>query len=376
MPGPSFIPDRLAGISRPMDGRRQSRRWRWREAILLLALLVVFLIVLAALQTCLPFEHEPTTQLIWGATFSQKMCGHLGIDWREAYRALVWDLHPASLRLVAYWDLIERRPGRYDFRDLDEQVAEAERAGIPVVIAVGQKVPRWPEYHLPRWLDAGDARERERRLHAYLSVVVARYRRRVCLRYWQVENEPFLAFGKGPGTTPAFLGREVALVRSADPVHPVLTTDGGEWGEWVAASRAGDVFGTTMYRRVYDRKVGHLTYPLAPGFYRFKTRATRFVTGKLGQPFICAELAAEPWGALPLSRMTAEEQRRLFPPSAFADTVAFARATGFGEFYFWGVEWWYYRKLLGDDAYWQAAKAVMREATATPAVRRDELVAW
>ncbi len=302
----------------------------------------------------------PPDEIEWGATFSQKMCASLGIDWRETYLAVVGDLRPSVLRLVAYWDLVEPAPGRYDFADLDWQVGTAEAAGIPVVIAVGQKVPRWPEYHFPRWLRIPDERERRRRLLAYLAVVVERYRGRPGLRYWQVENEPFLDFGDGPRADPAFLGREVELVRGLDPRHPVLVTDSGEWGSWLAAARAGDVFGTTLYRKVHDPRLGTFSYPLVPGYYALRERVTKLATGKPGQRFICAELGAEPWGAEPVPRMSSAEQRELFSPEAFRRTVAFARGTGLRELYFWGVEWWYFRKLRGDPAYWDEARRVIR----------------
>lgn len=307
----------------------------------------------------------------WGVTFSVKQCRHLGLTWRDAYAATLADLRPSVVRLIAYWDLVEPRRGENDFRDLDEQVRRAEAAGAGVVICAGQKAPRWPEYHYPRWLDVDDRLERETRVMRYLETVVLRYRDTPGLRYWQVENEPFLPFGRGPKTDPTVLAREIALVRRLDPRHPVLVTDGGEWGWWVRAAEAGDVFGTTVYRDVYDRRVGPFTYPLTPGYYAAKTWLTKLAVGRPGERFICAELAAEPWGEKPVDRMTPAEQRALYPPSSLAASAAFARRAGFREAYFWGVEWWYLRRLEGDSSYWEAAESLMRRSP-RPAVRPSE----
>jgi hypothetical protein len=256
--------------------------------------------------------------------------------------------------------VVEPSRRTYDFRDLDWQVAEAERADIPVTIAVGQKVPRWPEYHFPTWLDVNDAEGREAHLLQYEAEVVRRYAGRRGLRYWQVENEPFLGFGVGPPTDAAFLGREIALVHQLDPRHPVLVTDGGEYGRWVPAARQADVFGTTLYRRVYDQRVGTFTFPLAPEYYALRARLTRLLVSRPQERFICAELGAEPWGAVPVQQMSMGAQSDLFSAEDMSATIAFARRTGFREFYLWGVEWWYYRKLRGDDSYWAEAKAVIR----------------
>lgn len=276
------------------------------------------------------------------------------------YRAIVQDLRPSGLRLVAYWDLVEPEPGRYDFRDLDWQFAEAEKAGIPVILAFGQKAPRWPEYHFPRWLDRTDSRERETRLLAYLSAVVERYRRSPALLYWQVENEPFTGFGTGPPPDAAFLKKEIALVRKTDPRHKILETDGGEWGKWYPSAALGDVFGTTIYRRVYSRAAGSFSPSRTPEYYQLKEQTTKQIVGRPDQKFICVELQAEPWGHTLNPRMTIEQQEGYFPEQAFDQNIDFARKTGLKTFYLWGVEWWYYLKVHGHPGYWERARKVIR----------------
>jgi hypothetical protein len=312
----------------------------------------------AALRAARPLP--PAREVTWGATFSQKASSRLGLDWRANYLAVVHDLRPGGLRLVAYWDLVEPAEGRYDFRDLDWQMAEARKAGIPVILAVGEKVPRWPEYHFPKWLRANDARERQSKLLAYLVRVVERYRGSPTLVYWQVENEPFVSFGVGPAPDAAFLAKEVAVVRAADPRHRILATDGGEWGTWYRTGGYGDALGITLYRSVYDRRVGTFALPLTPEFYELKQGMTQLIRGGRHERVICAELQAEPWGGKPLAGMTVREQEALFPEKAFAETVAFARRTRMTTFYFWGAEWWYYAKLHGHPGYWRQAKDVMR----------------
>jgi hypothetical protein len=309
-------------------------------------------------------ERPPATSIGWGVSFSQKESTALGLDWRENYSAILTELEPECVRVAVYWDLVEPEQGRYDFDDLDWQVAQAEKAGIPLVLAIGQKVPRWPEFHCPAWLDDADPNAREAVLEDYLAAVVMRYRGSGAVRYWQVENEPFLSHGVGTMTSREALAREVALVRRLDPSHPVLQTDSGEMGAWWRAASHGDVLGTTLYRRTYNALTHETSVPLTPGFYRFKASLTRWLLGRPDMRIICAELGAEPWGDRSVAAMSMDEQARLFSASDFDHVVSFARATGFDSFYLWGAEWWYWREVHGDSSYWNAAKSVIASGRA------------
>lgn len=298
----------------------------------------------------------------WGVTFSQKESTAFGLDWRANYQAIVRDLHPSGLRLVAYWDLVEPRRGQYDFRDLDWQLAEAQKARIPVILAVGEKVPRYPEYYLPAWLHGKhDTKERNRRLLGYLGKLAEHYRGNKTLVYWQVENEPFVKFGNAPPPNADLLAREVDLVRRTDPGHRILMTDGGEWGDWNRAAALGDAFGTTLYRRVYSKAIGSFTPSRTPDYYAQKERTAKQALGRPNEPFMCIELQAEPWGNTLNPLMTIAQQERFFPLSQFDENVAFARQTGLKTFYLWGAEWWYFLKVHGNPAYWERARALIRQ---------------
>ena len=331
----------------------------------------------------------PASSLEWDVTFSQKMSQHfLDSDvsvsaenqssdpngrrsWKNNFSAIVDELKPRGLRLVAYWDLIEPQQNEFAFDDLDWQMRKAMDAQIPVVLAIGQKVPRWPECHLPRWAEEIRSAKSEIRnndgeanfqkeLLEYLAVIVNRYREYPNLLYWQVENEPFLNFGECPPADAAFLEKEIALVKSLDPTHAVLTTDGGEFGRWVGAATRGDVFGTTMYRKVHSDVFGYITYPLTPEFFRLKKSVVQFFTGKPQQEFIVIELGTEPWEKHQLYEIPADRGRSLFSLADFKNTISFARATGFTDYYLWGAEWWYWLKTAqNDSSYWDYARELM-----------------
>src|SRR5207248_2409932 len=89
-----------------------------------------------------------TAPLQVGYTFSPRQAEYLGVPWRQTYEASL-GLDSRIVRLGAYWDDIEPRPGVYDFRALDWQMDLAAQSGRAVVLSVGMKAPRWPEYFLP-----------------------------------------------------------------------------------------------------------------------------------------------------------------------------------------------------------------------------------
>src|SRR5438093_2781471 len=88
-----------------------------------------------------------------GYTYSPRQADYLGMPRRDTLEAAL-TLDVSLVRLGAYWDELEPQPGRYDFDSLDWEMDQAAAHGQGVVLTVGMKAPRWPEYFLPAWLEA------------------------------------------------------------------------------------------------------------------------------------------------------------------------------------------------------------------------------
>lgn len=306
---------------------------------------------------------DPNRPITWGVTFSSKFSKQLGLDWQKTLDAILYEARPRKIRAVAYWDEIEKERGIRDFSELDWQMDRAAVAGARVVLAIGMRVPRWPECHIPEWARVVLPDARESALREYLEVVIARYRDHPALERWQLENEPFLPFGLCPEREKDFFEKERELLKSLDRRHPILVSDSGEFGTWYEAIRAGDVFGTTMFRKVYPPSVGWFTgiveYPLAPSHFRFKEKVLRWILGEYEKPFIVIELQGEPWGPKLLQDLPYEEQIAIFSPEYFRDTIQYARDAGFNEYYLWGAEWWWsVKEKHSDSRYWSIAKTL------------------
>lgn len=304
--------------------------------------------------------------IAWHVTFSSKFSKELGLDWQKNFLAILDELKPSRVRIVAYWDEIERTKDTFDFNDLDWQMDRMAERDMTSVLAIGMRVPRWPECHVPPWAQNEQAIKMQNDLEEYMTKTIERYTHHPALAVWQLENEPFLSFGVCPKREKDFFERELALLKSLDSAHPVLVTDSGEFGSWHRAVREGDIFGTTMYRRVYPPSAGWFTgiidYPLDPSFFRLRERISRVLTGERDKPFVVIELQAEPWGRTQIRALSYEEQVQIFPPEYFTETIQFAVDTGFSEYYLWGAEWWYAMRVqYGESRYWDTAAQLIRE---------------
>lgn len=295
------------------------------------------------------------SEVHWGVTFSELMAEDLKLDPDETLRAIIKDLKPGGIRLVAYWNRIEPQRGQYNFKSLDSQMLIASKANVDVILAIGQRVPRWPECHIPKWAKP------EKDLIPYVRNVVKRYRGYKNILYWQVENEPFLRFGECKRANKKLIEAEIANVQRLDPGRKILLTDGGEFGDWYRAAKRGSIFGTTLYRKVFNKYLGQFTYPITPEIYPFKRDIIKFLTKKPDQNFIIIELGTEPWGDKQIVEMTLNEQLQNFSVRDFMCNIDYALKSRFDTYYLWGAEWWYYlKKVKGIKGYWKYAAEVFQ----------------
>jgi hypothetical protein len=291
-----------------------------------------------------------------GITFSKKYAQEIGLDWQEAYIKILDELGVKKVRIPVYWSFVEEKEGEYNFADIDWQLDESKKRGVEVILVLGQKVPRWPECSIPKWASENDTK-RKTALLAYIDVLVERYKNNPEIKYWQIENEPFLAFGVCPKLDTDLLDSEIKIVREKDPTRKIMLTDSGELSLWVRAAKRADVFGTTMYRTIYKEGLGYFDYPIGPRFFRFKYWLIKTFAGQ--ENAIICELQAEPWIAGFTTEQPLEEQFKSMNPEKLKDNVSFARKVGFPEIYLWGAEWWYWLKLKqGNSELWETAKTL------------------
>lgn len=272
----------------------------------------------------------------------------------ETYRALVEDLGVRAVRLPVYWSDIEREQGTFDWTRYDELVRFSEEHEVKLTIAVGTKVPRWPECYTPDWAERLDHAYEDKYARSFIKSVVERYRSSPAIERWQVENEPMFPFGTCTHQmTLEELRDRVDLVRSLD-TRPIQLTVSGELGPWKDLAETADVLGISMYRKTWNRLFGYFVYPIGPEYYQIRAR---LVAGQVDE-LIVSELQAEPWFSESFDSYSLEEAYDLFTTKEFESNLTFVSQSGVSEAYLWGVEWWFYLKAHGDDRLWNVAQQV------------------
>jgi hypothetical protein len=335
-----------------------------------------------------------------GISFRPLQAQALGLDPRTSLRTLLrygFDV----VRLAAYWDRIERRPGNFDFSDLDWQVDAAIAASKQIVLCVGAvKNFGYPEYFVPRhhldrpipehtlvgpWshpalLDAATE---------FIRHVVERYRDTRAVVAWQVEHEAVDPLGLEHSwrLTTAFLEEEIAAVRAADEDRPVLlngflasSLPVGAQQQWrtrgqgdslaVAATHA-DIVGVDYYPRHAVLGIGSIRAYLDGHASPWpRRRMLRVLKGSRihGQRVFITEGQAEPWEtATTPPSPRASQMSSCLPEHVIQNYnrcmhLAAPARTPLGAYLFWGAEYWLCRERSGDPRYLRAFERVLDDA--------------
>lgn len=282
-----------------------------------------------------------------GVSFDPEYAGSLHLDPADVFKLLINDWRFKFFRMPLHWDKVEAVRDKFDFAEMDNFVNKAGAGGAKVMLAIGNKTPRWPECHHPAWASSLSPAEFRKALDGYLTAAVEHYKNNSAVELWQVENEPFFSFGNCLPLTTDELRHEVSLVKKADPSRPVLVADSGELTLWNTTARAGDLFGMTMYRIVWNQYLGYWSYDWLPAaFYRLKL----WIVGRPLMSTYIIELQAEPWAQnKPLEQMSISDQNRSMDLVRLKKNLDYARRVGVDRAYLWGGEWWSWLRKEGHQ---------------------------
>jgi Beta-galactosidase len=343
---------------------------------------------------------EPRGSTAVGISFRPLQAEALGLQPMPTLERLLRYPYPL-VRLAAYWDRIEPRPGVLDTDALDRMLEAAERAGKQVVLGLGAvKNFGYPEFFVPSHRLLAPLPEGSLvsgRSHPDLLAAVEELLHRLVDRYrghseivaWQVEHEAVDPLGNEHSwrLAESFVGREVATVRAADPDRPILlngflptsqavrvfqwwrTRDQGDSLD--VAQRLADVVGIDYYPRHAVAAVGPLTAyldarqsPLRPR--RLPELLAWAADG--GRRIWLAEGQAEPWEAVTVPPDPGRRRMASCGPAdvirVYNDARGAARTAGaeLGAYLFWGAEYWVLREQGGDPSYLGAFERVLLES--------------
>lgn len=328
---------------------------RQRKYVVFLSILAAVLGLFVSANWWNPLLFPPVKDPVYGVSFSLKQAKMLGIDWRDAYRALLDDMKLRHFRLMSYWDIHEKDQGKYDFSLLDEQIREAKKRGADVTLAIGSRQPRWPECHEPNWGDSLTVDEWRAALYKYIEAVVKRYENEPTVISWQLENEfRNQTFIKCRDGSYERLNQEHALVKklSKKPIWMSLSDQLG----YPLRVPAADRWGFSVYRTVWSTGLinGYVTFPTPLWYHNLRRN---IIEKQSGKTIFIHELQLEPWGPTDIPDMSTAEQDKSMSVEQIKKNLYFAREIGARDIYTWGGEWWYWRKTVQHDpSIWDTVK--------------------
>lgn len=282
------------------------------------------------------------------------------------------------VRLAVEWSEVEPRPGEYDFRLVDAMLEEASRHDATVLLGVGVKALRHPEFYIPDWVTAkadlpnndvisNDPYLRDRALEM-VATVVRHTAASDAVDSWAADNEPYVASSRAEAWTLSreFVATEAQTIRANDPRgRPVVINHGQHFvfdRRWEDALADADILGASVYPfRNYD--IAGRQYvlpileigPLGPN-YAAQSRAAH----EQGKQFWITEMQAEPWFDGDMRTLSPENPSKNLTHHNLDSVVAYARRSGADRIYLWGAEWWLYESEKFGDSSWlvQAKRAV------------------
>lgn len=319
--------------------------------------------------TGLPARDDRPGRVAWCAHTLGELLGGLGAR---------------HVRISAEWSQVEPRPGEYDWALIDALLAEADRHGTKVLLTVGIKAQRHPEYYIPGWvmerasLEYGDdvstdAYVRERAL-GMIAAAVAHFGASQAVDSWGADNEPYVPSLRAENWSLGreFVRAEVETIRASDPGgRPVSINHGQHFvfdRRWQDALADADVLSQSLYPwRNYEilgrtfvipiLEIG----PLAPN-YNYQARLAR----ERHQDFWITEMQAEPWVDGDIHLVSPSAPSANLTRGNFRRNLDYGRRIGASRIYLWGAEWWLYqRQRYGDSTWWDLARGAMQPASET-----------
>lgn len=318
--------------------------------------------------------------LILGTTFSQLQCRYIGIDYRETFRQIC-NLGFDRIRLCSYWNEIEPQKNQFDFSTLDWLLQESERHGMDVVLAVGMKAPRWPEFHFPEWLskhyDTGagthplDQRSPAIADYAlrFIDAVVNHTRNAARIQYWQVENEPFthLDIAGGRFLSGQFVQQEVDLIRRLALPHQKILLTGSivlpfadapeDEAAFHNCLNMADAVGINVYSKVPLGQNHYYLEPQPSFWHTLQTWQSQLALNN--KEYWIAEAQAEPWEPHQLVALRGLVHPSSSPSRAI-ELVQQLTALGYRTILLWGCEYWYWHYQQGRSFWWNTMRQLLQ----------------
>jgi hypothetical protein len=282
------------------------------------------------------------------------------------------------VRISVQWDEVEPAEGQFDFELLDALLVAADNHGAGVMLSIGMKAQRHPEYYIPEWALEGTSIEdggvisddpllRKRAL-SMVAAVTRHFAANDVVDSWGAENEPYIRSHRSNQwrLSREYAAEVVRTIRQNDPSRRPVSINHAQHfvmdRRWQEALADSDVLSQSMYPRRnmdilgFDFVVNIMELgPLMPN-YAHQAREARHD----GKQFWVTELQGEPWTDGDSRLISPGEPSPNLSPDGLRSNVVYARKSGAERIYLWGSEWWLFQAdRYGDHRWLEAARAAV-----------------
>jgi hypothetical protein len=291
-----------------------------------------------------------------GTTFSHPHLEYLNLDIDQALEQAL-TMNFSYLRLGAYWNRIESEPQHYDFSFLSKILNKCEQAKQAIVMTVGVKAPRWPEFYWPDHINSTSFKSQKTKtqLLKFVEQTVSNLKKYDCITHWQVENEPLDPSGPDEQKIPfKFLQQEVELVKKLDPRPIIINLWGNDLfsrGLFPRANQLADVIGLDLYPRQFVKEIFGQSVYRGPAHNQKQLKRLLANTHK---PIWITELQAEPWEKDEDGYLS--NNPGSISPEKLAKNIKQTQQLPVNQILLWGFEYWWWQAQQGNGQYLETVK--------------------
>ena len=92
--------------------------------------------------------------MLLGTSFSQPFASFLGINLHDFQNLFIFNFD--YIRLCCYWNEVQKYKQAFDFSPILSLLNSCENKKQGVIVTIGMKAPRYPEFYIPPWIGSKD----------------------------------------------------------------------------------------------------------------------------------------------------------------------------------------------------------------------------
>jgi hypothetical protein len=285
----------------------------------------------------------------FGTTFSHQQLQHLGCSVPDALDKAT-ELNLDYLRICTHWNEVEKTEGSYDWSALKEILNVCQKNNQDVILTLGVKAPRYPEFYFPDWIENKDPnnQQTQEKILGFIKKTIEEFKHLSCIKYYQVENEALDPSGPDNLVVPlSFLTTEISLVKKLDTRKIITTLWGNELSKRNSLqklTKISDIIGLDIYYQQFIKKIFGKSLYVGP--LDNQQKMTKLLNKYSKESWIM-ELQAEPWEAS--ERDYLSENPKSISPQKIESFYQKASRLPVSTIMFWGFEYWFYQLDKKDN---------------------------